>query len=226
MAQQIINVGTTPNDGTGDPLRSALQKVNANETELYAAVATKLTLKSNLLDISTNPNYPVGAIGDLYIIGTAGIIGGVNGKTLAVGDEFICIVTDLTGGDEPTVGTKWLSRKYKSNTPIKLTADQGNYAIDLGYKTGKTLIVSNNTAAVTWSLTNMNDNDEVLIEYTKSTAADSTHTFPAGSIIKGPNGPTVGLNQVFTTTGTTAQFLMGIKKIGAIFIILITQIKS
>ena len=35
MPQQIINIGTLPNDGTGDPLRIAYQKANANFTELY-----------------------------------------------------------------------------------------------------------------------------------------------------------------------------------------------
>ena len=35
MAQQIINIGTTVNDGTGDTLRSGAQKINANFAELY-----------------------------------------------------------------------------------------------------------------------------------------------------------------------------------------------
>lgn len=36
MTQQIINVGTTPDDGTGDRLRPAFIKTNDNFTELYA----------------------------------------------------------------------------------------------------------------------------------------------------------------------------------------------
>lgn len=35
MAKQTINIGTTANDGTGDPLRTAFDKVNSNFTELY-----------------------------------------------------------------------------------------------------------------------------------------------------------------------------------------------
>ena len=35
MAQQTLNVGTNANDGTGDNLRSAMQKVNDMFTELY-----------------------------------------------------------------------------------------------------------------------------------------------------------------------------------------------
>jgi len=35
MAKQTINIGTAANDGTGDPLRTAFTKINANFTELY-----------------------------------------------------------------------------------------------------------------------------------------------------------------------------------------------
>jgi hypothetical protein len=40
MAQQIINVGAAPNDGEGDPLRTAFQKTNTNFTELYDRAQT------------------------------------------------------------------------------------------------------------------------------------------------------------------------------------------
>jgi hypothetical protein len=35
MTKQVINTGTNPNDGTGDTLLSAMQKINANFTDLY-----------------------------------------------------------------------------------------------------------------------------------------------------------------------------------------------
>lgn len=36
MTQEIINVGAQPNDGEGDPLRTAFQKINNNFTQLYS----------------------------------------------------------------------------------------------------------------------------------------------------------------------------------------------
>jgi len=39
MAQQTIGIGSAVNDGTGDPLRTAFTKTNANFTELYTSVA-------------------------------------------------------------------------------------------------------------------------------------------------------------------------------------------
>ena len=35
MAKQTINIGSSANDGTGDPLRDAMDKTNDNFTELY-----------------------------------------------------------------------------------------------------------------------------------------------------------------------------------------------
>ena len=54
MAQQTINIGTTANDGTGDPLRTAFDKINDNFTELYTAspVTSQITLEGN--EINTN----------------------------------------------------------------------------------------------------------------------------------------------------------------------------
>jgi hypothetical protein len=36
MTQEIINVGAAPNDGEGDPLRTAFQKINNNFSQLYS----------------------------------------------------------------------------------------------------------------------------------------------------------------------------------------------
>ena len=36
MTQEIINVGAQPNDGEGDPLRTAFQKINNNFTQLFS----------------------------------------------------------------------------------------------------------------------------------------------------------------------------------------------
>lgn len=40
MTQQIIGIGTYPNDGTGDAIRTAMTKINGNFTDLYSVVNT------------------------------------------------------------------------------------------------------------------------------------------------------------------------------------------
>ena len=53
MAREIINVGATPNDGLGDPIRTAFTKTNTNFSELFARSQ------------STPPTTLVGALGEV-----------------------------------------------------------------------------------------------------------------------------------------------------------------
>lgn len=55
MAQQIINVGASPNDGTGDTLRDSQVKANQNFTELYASVGGGATTP-NLQQVTDQGN--------------------------------------------------------------------------------------------------------------------------------------------------------------------------
>jgi hypothetical protein len=48
MARQNINIGSSANDGTGDPLRTAFDKINDNFVELYGADNDINTLDANM----------------------------------------------------------------------------------------------------------------------------------------------------------------------------------
>lgn len=47
MAQQLINIGTTANDGTGDPLRTAFDKINDNFTEVYSNITAAVEVSAD-----------------------------------------------------------------------------------------------------------------------------------------------------------------------------------
>ena len=81
MAQQSINIGSSANDGTGDPLRTAFDKINDNFSELYGSSA-----EANDLLEDTSPQLG----GDLD----------VNGKriTSARSNEDIILLPNGTGG--------------------------------------------------------------------------------------------------------------------------------
>jgi hypothetical protein len=40
MAKQVIGIGSAANDGSGDPLRTAFDKINDNFTEVYDDIST------------------------------------------------------------------------------------------------------------------------------------------------------------------------------------------
>jgi len=44
MTKQTINLGSTPNDGAGDPLRSSFDKTNDNFNEIYSTFGDGSTL--------------------------------------------------------------------------------------------------------------------------------------------------------------------------------------
>ena len=50
-----------------------------------------------VIDCSTNPNYPTGVIGDLYIVLGSGLIGGPNGNAVYDGDMILCVNDDSIG---------------------------------------------------------------------------------------------------------------------------------
>ena len=56
MAKQIINIGASANDGTGDPLRNAFDKTNDNFNEFYFALGGNTP--TDLFDANGNFDFP------------------------------------------------------------------------------------------------------------------------------------------------------------------------
>lgn len=78
MTKQVLNIGTTANDGTGDNLRDACAKVNANDTELYDRVGIGVfaaLAAQTKTDITASDTYTP--------------IAGVFSNSPAVGFEFV-----------------------------------------------------------------------------------------------------------------------------------------
>jgi hypothetical protein len=120
MAKQIINTGLTANDGTGDPIRTAMIKVNANFTELYNANAN--TFSGSYADLTNKPAIPT----DLTDLGIAdGTVGqilttdGAGGFTFedAAGAGGGIALTALSVGSEPAASGNG-NLAYNANTGV------------------------------------------------------------------------------------------------------------
>ena len=57
MAKQIINVGSTPNDGTGDSLRQGAQKINNNFDEIYQSFGDGSSLSDLTIGTATTAGF-------------------------------------------------------------------------------------------------------------------------------------------------------------------------
>ena len=120
MAQQTVSIGSSANDGTGDPLRTAFTKINTNFTELYGDTAEandilddttpqlggNLDLNTNTISGSGNIKFSgslevstVNATDDFFLLksGSLNALKVNNEGVLKLG-EFTFIPTVVSGG--------------------------------------------------------------------------------------------------------------------------------
>jgi hypothetical protein len=128
MAKQVINIGTTANDGTGDPLRTAFDKVNDNFTELY--------------DDDT---------GDVRgVLGTAPIAANVASNIATVSLNDLGVTTAKLANDSVT-HDKLENRYTQAVTVSTLT---GTYSLD--WSTAAVFVMSGSlTGGITFQFSNM-----------------------------------------------------------------------
>jgi hypothetical protein len=81
MSQQIINIGVTPNDMTGDSIRNAFSKTNSNFKEVYTALS--VLAGGTLL---TNPTFS----GDIGASGNVNAVGSINCTSLNATNTVAC----------------------------------------------------------------------------------------------------------------------------------------
>lgn len=62
MTQQIINIGALPNDGTGDPLRVAYDKINNNFDQLFLAAGSYVQQIVAGSGVSITPTTGIGIV--------------------------------------------------------------------------------------------------------------------------------------------------------------------
>jgi len=117
MAKQAVGIGSSANDGSGDTLRSGATKINANFTEVYAALGNGTTLtdiidSNGLIDVSSGANKIVfyyAALSDLpsastyhgavaHVHATGGLYFAHGGVWIRLNDETTGPVTKYTAG--------------------------------------------------------------------------------------------------------------------------------
>jgi hypothetical protein len=77
MTQYVINIGAIPNDGTGDPLRTAFNDVNLNFDQVWATglVGSNITIANNaILTTNTNGNLILNPNGVGVVVANAHVI--------------------------------------------------------------------------------------------------------------------------------------------------------
>jgi len=65
MAQQLVNVGNTASDGTGDELRDAFTKINENFTEIYSGNVHVASANIRVYSVAGRTGNVVLTVGDV-----------------------------------------------------------------------------------------------------------------------------------------------------------------
>ena len=151
MAKQTINIGSSANDGTGDPLRTAFDKINDNFNELYGADddATNFVVEDTTpqlggdLDVNGKRITSARSNEDIILLpnGTGGVVASavrIFGTTISADDSSLITVAE------------GLQINGATNMSGALTGTSGSFSTTLGV-TGATTLSS--TLAVTGTST-------------------------------------------------------------------------
>ena len=140
MSQRLINIGSQPNDGSGDTLRDGADKINANFAELYQSIGARYTLPTSTPSI----------LGGVKVDGTSIIID-INGVISAPDASYTLPTASTTvkGGvkvDGTTItinGSGVISGSNQYTLPTATPSQLGGVKID-----DDTIIITNGVISV------------------------------------------------------------------------------
>lgn len=187
MAKQVINIGTTANDGTGDPIRDAFDKVNDNFTELYTDDAGDVGSIVAGTGISVNA-----ATGDVTVTNSspnATHTGDVTGSAaLTIATD--AVVTAKILNDNVTHDK--LEARYTAKATSTGTGSQ-----NLDASTATTFLLTGNVATATLTIQNMKLGQVIDIQM--------TGTLSSAAITLATNFSSTTINKIGTTDFDTAE---------------------
>lgn len=147
MAQQIINVGTNPNDGTGDTLRGAFVKTDDNFTDLYTNKQNTLISGTNIKTINSTSLLGSGNVSVQPTLVSGTNIKTINGNSL-LGSGDLTISGGITGSGTDNYiprfnGTTALENSiiFDNGTNVGIGTSSPVTKLDLGSSTGQKLSI-------------------------------------------------------------------------------------
>ena len=130
MAKLTLNLGTNPNDGTGDNLRGGGTKINANFTEIYSSLGDGSNIINSFSIADTTSTTSTIALGEtLKFVGGSGINATISGDTLTLETDN----TIMTGSGTVTMTNK--SMALGTNTLTGTTAQFNTALTDADFIT-------------------------------------------------------------------------------------------
>ena len=166
MAKQTIGIGTTANDGTGDPLRDAFDKVNDNFDEVYSA----FTFASNNATVANN-----------VLIGNSTVNSVSNSTTVSISNSTSEVTTtsgSILVGNSTVNSIANSSTIVVSNSTSSIAVSEGTIAVG-----NSTVNTTANSSLVNATSVSVNSNTGLTLG-TSDTSANGFTYLPNGLIIQ------------------------------------------
>ncbi len=180
MAREIINVGATANDGTGDGLRTAYIKCNDNFKSLFDTTVTPTEIINGTSNIAVadSANVTISIAGSANVVNFAGSVSEFTGNITTTGDisvgNSLTITQDVTIGDQLIINGSFGSNVLPDTN---LTRTLGNATLRfLSMNTGTVDASGNITSAANIAGANIIASEDVIIAGNHVTTGNVTST--------------------------------------------------
>ena len=195
MAKQVLNTGSSANDGTGDTLRQAGTKINANFTEIY-------TLIGDGTNISTEVSFEDSAV---VFEGTTANAHETRIKAVAPTGDRVITLPDATGTVSLIGNTETLTNKTLTSPTINGAALGGALtgAVIGGVQALSGAGAANNTTLTTQLTTTGSNQAITLANGTNGQIKIVTMVVDGGDAILTPTTFANGTNITFGDVGDT-----------------------
>ena len=209
MAKQTINIGTTANDGTGDPLRTAFDKVNSNFTELYNDDAGDVNSVNAGTGISVDQTTGAVTVTNAGTLDTTTDNGATTTNSITVGGLHV----NSTGAVEMPAGTDGerpsaVAGMFRFNTTTNEFEGYDGTAWGSIGGSGSEINVDNfsgNGSTTVFNLSQSVDNENVTQVYIDGVYQQKNTYSVVGNAITFSEAPPTGTNNVEVASFTTVQ---------------------
>ena len=210
MAKQTINIGTTANDGTGDPLRIAFDKVNSNFTELYNDDAGDVNSVNAGTGISVDQTTGAVTVTNAGTLDTTTDNGATTTNSITVGGLHV----NSTGAVEMPAGTDGERPSAVAGMLRFNTTTNGFEGYDgtewgaIGGSSGSEINIDNfsgNGSTTVFNLSQSVDNENVTQVYIDGVYQQKDTYSVVGTAITFSEAPPTGTNNIEVASFTTVQ---------------------
>lgn len=181
MAKISINIGSAPNDGTGDPLRTAMDSINKNFTELYTDAFPSNTVSVGNSSVNTfinSTSISLTNTGSVISVGNSTVNASINTTGFYTSTNTFTLGTSTNAAN----GYTYLPNGFKMNWGwVSSNSTVGNATFASAYTTNAYVVTAtSNSTVATYQAAVIGTNNTVAVIRTANATATNVYFMAIG----------------------------------------------